>query len=169
MPISKTEHLNNIWSCHRHHLRKMHLILVSVNRTQWLGALFCCFLIPWHQHIGCSQNYSFFERLLQENNINGTFKMSIIWTALRVSQSRWRTNKKSSKESIQGIRKRPTYRFENTIVWERWHFWRSEINIDYSASKGFVHLPCPSSNFVYRSLESTLGDAFDVNSIQPAH
>ena len=34
-------------------------------------------------------------------------------------------------ESIQGICKHPTYRFEDTIVWERWHFWRSEINIDY--------------------------------------
>ncbi len=34
-------------------------------------------------------------------------------------------------ESIQlGIRKRPTYRFEDTIVLERWYFWRSEINID---------------------------------------
>ncbi len=34
-------------------------------------------------------------------------------------------------ELIQGICKRPTYRFEDTIVWERWSFWRSEINIDY--------------------------------------
>ncbi len=63
-------------------------------------------------------------------------------------------------ESIQWICKRPTYRFEDTIVWERWHFWRSEINIDYtvwySASDVFVHLRCPSSNLVYRSLESTL-------------
>ncbi len=63
-------------------------------------------------------------------------------------------------ESIQGIRKRPTHRFEDTIVWERWYFWRSEINIDYrliySASEVFVDLPCPSSNLVYRSLESTL-------------
>ncbi len=25
-------------------------------------------------------------------------------------------------ESNQGIRKRPTYRFEYTIVWERWYF-----------------------------------------------
>ncbi len=34
-------------------------------------------------------------------------------------------------ESIQGIRKGPTYRFEDPIVWERWHFRRSAINIDY--------------------------------------
>ncbi len=27
--------------------------------------------------------------------------------------------------------KHPTYRFDGTIVWERSHFWRSEINIDY--------------------------------------
>ena len=32
---------------------------------------------------------------------------------------------------IQGIRKRPMYRFEDTIVWERWHFLTSGINIDY--------------------------------------
>ncbi len=52
-------------------------------------------------------------------------------------------------ESIQAIRKRPKYRFEDTIVWERWYFWRPEINIDYrliqySASEVFVYLPCPS-------------------------
>ncbi len=28
----------------------------------------------------------------------------------------------SQLESIQGIRKRPTYRFEDTIVWDRWYF-----------------------------------------------
>ncbi len=32
------------------------------------------------------------------------------------------------RESIQGICKRPTYWFEDTIVWERWQSWRSEIN-----------------------------------------
>ena len=62
-------------------------------------------------------------------------------------------------ESIQGICKCPTYRFEDTIVWERWHFWRSEINIDYhliQCIRGFCsYLPCPSSNLVYRPLEST--------------
>ncbi len=30
------------------------------------------------------------------------------------------------------------------------------ITVWYSASEVFVHLPCPSSNLVYRSLESTL-------------
>ncbi len=70
-------------------------------------------------------------------------------------------------ESTQGIDKRPTHRFEDTIVWERCYFWRSEINIDlipytvwYSASEVFVHLPCPSSNLVYNSLESTLVQTF---------
>ncbi len=62
-------------------------------------------------------------------------------------------------ELIQGICKHPTYWFEHTTVWERWHFWRCQINIDYvwySASEVFVHLSCPSSNLVYRSLKSTL-------------
>ncbi len=53
-------------------------------------------------------------------------------------------------ESIQEICKRPTYRFEDTIVWERWHFLIQGI------IRVFVHLPCPSSNLVYRSFESTL-------------
>ncbi len=66
-------------------------------------------------------------------------------------------------ESIQGICKRPTYPFEDTIVWERWHFWRSEITVWYSASEVFVHLPCPSSNLVHRSLESTLIHVFSYN------
>ena len=30
------------------------------------------------------------------------------------------------------------------------------ITVRYNASEVFVHLPCPSSNLVYRSLESTL-------------
>ncbi len=62
-------------------------------------------------------------------------------------------------ESIQGIRKRPTHRFEDNIVWERWHFWRSEINTDFcliQCIRCFCSSPCPSSNLVYRSLESTL-------------
>ena len=48
-------------------------------------------------------------------------------------------------------------RFEGTIVWERWNFWRSEVNIDCRQIQYitvlFVHLPCPSSNLVYWSLE----------------
>ncbi len=51
---------------------------------------------------------------------------------------------------------------------ERWYFWRSEINIEtvwYNASEVFVHLPCPSSNLVYRSLESTLRDILQENKI----
>ncbi len=49
-------------------------------------------------------------------------------------------------ESIQDIRKRPTYRFEDTIVWKKWHFWRSEINIDYhliQCIRGFCSSPLP--------------------------
>ncbi len=51
-------------------------------------------------------------------------------------------------------------------IW-RYHLGRGGISEDlklilttvwYSASEGFVHLPCPSSNLVYRSLESTLHD-----------
>ncbi len=62
----------------------------------------------------------------------------------------------TSLESIQGIRKCPTYRFEErggisedlkSILITVWYV---------SASDVFVHLPCPSSNLVYRSLESTL-------------
>ena len=82
---------------------------------------------------------------------NHRYQDSISW---------WRNSMSTTRlESIQWICKRPTYRFEYTIVWERWHFWRSEINIDYrliQCIRGFVHLPCPSSNLVYRSLESTL-------------
>ncbi len=72
---------------------------------------------------------------------------------------------KHNLESIQGIRKRPTYRFEDTIVWERFLFISGGISEDlksilitvwYSTSEVFVHLPCSSSNLVYRSLESTL-------------
>ncbi len=47
---------------------------------------------------------------------------------------------------IQAIRKRLTYRFEDTIVWERWYFWRSEINIDYrmiQCIRGFCLSPLP--------------------------
>ncbi len=49
-------------------------------------------------------------------------------------------------ESIQWICKCPTYRFENTIVWERWHLWRSEINIDCCLIlyiKSFCSSPLP--------------------------
>ncbi len=49
-------------------------------------------------------------------------------------------------ESIQGICKHLTYRFEDTIVCERWHFWRSEINIDYrliQCIRGFCSSPLP--------------------------
>ena len=49
-------------------------------------------------------------------------------------------------ERIQGIYKRPTYGFEDTIVWERWHFWRSEINLDYhliQCIRGFCSSPLP--------------------------
>ncbi len=49
-------------------------------------------------------------------------------------------------ESIQGIHKLPTYRFEDTIVCERWYFWRSEINIDYrmiQCIRGFCSSPLP--------------------------
>ncbi len=49
-------------------------------------------------------------------------------------------------ESIQATRKRPTYRCEDTIVWERWYFWRSEINIDYRLLqfiRGFCSSPMP--------------------------
>ncbi len=52
----------------------------------------------------------------------------------------------SVRESIQGICKHPTDRFEDTIVWERWHFWRSEINIVYSliqCIRGFCSSPLP--------------------------
>ncbi len=55
-------------------------------------------------------------------------------------------NHRALLESIQGIRKRPTYRFEDTIVWERWHFWRYEINIDYpliQCIRGFHSSPLP--------------------------
>ena len=47
-------------------------------------------------------------------------------------------------ESIQGICRRPTYRLEDTIAWERWHFWRSEINIYYrliQCIRGFCSSP----------------------------
>ncbi len=53
-------------------------------------------------------------------------------------------------ESIQGIRKRPTYRFEYTIVWERWYFWGSEINIDYrliQCIRRFCSSPLPIFRF----------------------
>ena len=75
-------------------------------------------------------------------------------------------------ESIQRICKRPTYRFEDTIVWKRWHFWRSEINIGYRLIQcvcisGFCSSPCPSSNVVYRSLESTWIDSNWVRSTLP--
>ncbi len=49
-------------------------------------------------------------------------------------------------ESIQAIRKRPTCRIEDTIVWERWYLWRSEINIDYrliQCVSGFCSSPLP--------------------------
>ncbi len=49
-------------------------------------------------------------------------------------------------ESIQGIRKRPIYRFEDTIVWERWYIGRFEINIDYrliQCIRGFCSSPLP--------------------------
>ena len=62
-------------------------------------------------------------------------------------------------ESIQGICKSPTYRFEDTIVWERCiseDLKSISITVWYSASEVFVHFPCPSSNLVYRSFESTL-------------
>ncbi len=62
------------------------------------------------------------------------------------------------------------YRFEDTIVWERWHFWRSEVNIDYRQMQYitvfFTHIPCPSSN--YRSLESTLVVPVQLNSSAPS-
>ncbi len=50
-------------------------------------------------------------------------------------------------ESIQWIRKRPTYRFEDNIFWARWYFWRSEINIDYrliQCIRGFCSSPLPT-------------------------
>ncbi len=40
------------------------------------------------------------------------------------------TYKFLSLESIQGISKHQTYRFEDTNVWEWWYLWRSEINIE---------------------------------------
>ncbi len=49
-------------------------------------------------------------------------------------------------ESIQLIRKRPTYRFEDTIVGRVWYFWRSEIHIDYrliQCIRGFCSSPLP--------------------------
>ncbi len=84
-----------------------------------------------------------------------------IYTGLSSQYILLAVNKRQAQllESIQGIYKRPTYRFGDTIVWERWHFWRAEINIDYcliQCIRGFIHLPCPSSNLVYRSLELTL-------------
>ncbi len=60
------------------------------------------------------------------------------------------------KESIQGICKCLTYRFEDNIVWEPGLREVAFLKIWYSASEVFVHLPCPSSNLVYKSLESTL-------------
>ncbi len=53
-------------------------------------------------------------------------------------------------ESIQGIYKRPTYRFEDTIVLEKGHFWISEINIDYrliQCIRGFCSPPLPIFKF----------------------
>ncbi len=49
-------------------------------------------------------------------------------------------------ESIQGICKFTKHRFEDTIVWERCYFWRSEINIDYrliQCIRGFCSSPLP--------------------------
>ena len=49
-------------------------------------------------------------------------------------------------QSFQGICKSPTYRFENTIVRERCHFWKCEINIDYRLIqyiRGFCSSPLP--------------------------
>ncbi len=45
-----------------------------------------------------------------------------------------------------GICKRPTYRFEDSIDWERWYFWRSGINIYYrliQCIRGFCSSPLP--------------------------
>ena len=42
--------------------------------------------------------------------------------------------------------KNPTCRFESTIVWKRWHFWTSEINminIRYRTSQFFCSSPLP--------------------------
>ncbi len=58
----------------------------------------------------------------------------------------YRNKSGSTFESIQGIRKRPTYQVQDTIVWERWYFWRSEINIDYhliQCFRGFCSSPLP--------------------------
>ncbi len=63
---------------------------------------------------------------------------------MSILRSRWHRIKLF--KSIQGICKRSTCRFENTIVWERWHFWRSEINIDYcliQCIRGFCSSPLP--------------------------
>ena len=41
------------------------------------------------------------------------------------------------------------YQFEDTTVWERWHFLRSQINIDYSliqCIRGFCSYPLPIFN-----------------------
>ncbi len=62
-------------------------------------------------------------------------------TGLRLSYHQvWRVL-----ESIQGIHKRPTYRFEDTIVWERWYFWTFDILIYrlIQCIRGFCssHLP----------------------------
>ncbi len=69
---------------------------------------------------------------------NHRYQDSISW---------WRNSMSTTRlESIQWIFKRPTNRFEYNNVWERWHFWISEINIDYrliQCIRGFCSSPLP--------------------------
>ncbi len=90
--------------------------------TRWSGV---------HQKVG--ENQGMFNIILHGRGRSGYYS-SYRWS---IKLLLW---------SIQGICKRPTYRFEDTIVWERWHFWRSEININYrliECIRGFCSSPLP--------------------------